>query len=62
MTNNEFEKWIRERRRLTPAEREQLANYSDEDRRRDIAKLRNAPLPPRSGEPEDVEQNGMVLM
>ncbi len=61
MTDDEFAEWLRARKRLTPAERE-LENYTDEDRRRDIAKLMDAPMPPRSEEPEDFEQNGMVLM
>jgi hypothetical protein len=43
-------------------ERKLLENYTDEDRRRDIARLLDAPTPPRSDEPEDFEQNGMLLM
>jgi hypothetical protein len=62
MTDDEFAEWLRQRKPLTPEERERLANYTDEDRRRDIAKLMETPLPPRSDEPEDFEQNGMVLM
>lgn len=43
-------------------ERERLGNYTDEDRRRDIARLLDAHTLPRSDEPGDFEQNGMVLM
>jgi hypothetical protein len=41
-------------------ERERLCNYTDEDRRRDMARLLDAPLPPHSE--EDSEHNGIVLM
>lgn len=43
-------------------DREPLRNDTDEDRRRAIAKLLDLPMPTRTDEPEDFEQNGMVLM
>lgn len=63
MTKKEFDVWLTERMSdKSKIERERLGNYTDEDRRRDIARLLDVTTLPRADEPEDFEQNGMVLM